>query len=282
MLHLSVALAIYRHPWLVDAATLSLGQQILAGEKIDLEEKADTYNIQLYQDDDNGDSSGTRQTVNGTIAVFPIVGTLYKNDTWCSYGTATIARKLREVVSDSRITAVVLDIESGGGCVDAIPCMLQAIEEVKAAGKPIYVHTDYCCSAAYWIASAADRIYMDNPTASLVGSIGALAQVVETAPGDLEKNGYKIHTIYADESPDKNKAYRALQAGDDGFYKADLSRLVAIFHADIKHNRRDLKPDGNGVLTGDIFYSDQAIDNGLADGVMTLEEVIATVALTSA
>lgn len=281
MLQLSVALAIYRHPWLVDAATLSLGQQILAGEKIDLEAKADTYTIQLYQDDDNDGGPGTKQKVNGAVAVFTIAGTLYKNDTWCSFGTATIAQKLREVANDNRVTAVVLDIESGGGCADAVPVMLQAIDEIKVTGKPVFVHTDYCCSAAYWIASAADRIYMDNSTVSIVGSIGAIAHVVETAPGDLEKNGYKTHTIYAEESPDKNKKYRSLQAGDPGPYKADLSRLVSIFHADITRNRRGLKADGKGVLTGDVFYSDDAITYGLADGLMTLEEVIATAAITS-
>lgn len=281
MLNLSVALAIYRRPWLVDAAALTIGQQILAGDKIDLEAKPDTYRVMLFQDNDDDGPSSTKK-VNGAVAVFPISGTLYKNDTWCSYGTETIAQKLRAVANDNRVSAIVLDIESGGGCVDAIPCMLQAIEEVKAAGKPIFVHTDYCCSAAYWIASAVDRIYMDNATVSQVGSIGALAQVVETAAGDLEKNGYKIHTIYAKESPDKNGAYRALQSGDESLYTADLSRIVSIFHADIRANRANLKADAPGVLTGGVFYSDLAIDNGLADGVMTLDEVIAATALASA
>lgn len=280
MLNLSVALAIYRRPWLVDAAALTVGQQILAGDKIDLEAKPEAYRVLLYQDNDDGPS--TTKKVNGAVAVFPIAGTLYKNDTWCSYGTETIAQKLREVANDNRISAIVLDIESGGGCVDAVPCMLQAIEEIRVAGKPISVHTDYCCSAAYWIASAVDRIYMDNATASQVGSIGALAQVVETSVGDLEKNGYKIHTIYAKESPDKNGAYRALQAGDESLYVTDLSRIVSIFHADIQANRTNLKADAPGVLTGGVFYSDQAIDNGLADGVMTLDEVVAATALSSA
>lgn len=282
MLNIRVALSIFRLPWLVDAATIAIGQRILAGDKLDLEEKDTAYKIQLYQDDDNDDGPATPKKVDGAVAVFPISGTLYKEDTWCSYGTDTIAARLREIANDNRVSAIVLDIASGGGCANAIPPMLQAIEEIKASGKPILVHTDYCCSAAYWIAAAANRIYMDNHTVSIVGSIGAYSQIVETSPGDLEKNGYKIHTIYADESSSKNKAYRALQSGDEGPYKADLSRLVTIFQNDVKNHRANLKAEADGVLTGDNFYSDQAIANGLVDGVMTLEEVIATAALSSA
>lgn len=281
MLNIRVALSIFRLPWLVDATGITIGQRILAGDKLDFEEKDDTYKVLLYQDDNNDDSPGTPQKVTGTVAVFPIAGILYKEDTWCSYGTDTIARRLREVANDKETTAIVLDINSGGGCGNAIPPMLQAIEEIKSAGKPIFVHTDYCCSAAYWIASAADRIYMNNTMSSVVGSIGAYSQIVETAPGDLEKNGYKIHTIYADESTDKNKIYRALQAGDETPCKADLSRLVSFFHSDVKKNRANLKADAEGVLSGGNFYSDEAIATGLADGVMTLEEVVAIAALNS-
>lgn len=282
MLNIRVALSIFRLPWLVDATTLAIGQRILAGDKLELEEKSDAYKFQLYHDDDNDDGSASMKRMDGAVAVFPISGTLLKEDTWCSYGTQTIAQAIRGAANDDRITAIVLDINSGGGCVNAIAPMLQAIEEIKSLGKPVLAHVDFCCSAAYWIASATDRIYMDNSISSAVGSIGAYSQVVETAPGDLEKNGYTIHTIYADESPDKNKAYRALQTGDEGPYKADLSFLVSAFQKDVKKNRVNLAADADGVLSGDIFYSEKAIANGLVDGVMTLEEVIAVAALNSA
>lgn len=281
MLFNKVAISILRHPWLVDATTIAIGQRIIAGDKLDFEQKSDTYEIRLYHDEDD-DGPATKKQVDGAVVVFPVTGTLFKEDTWCTYGTETIARAIRQAAGNKEIIAAVLDVDSGGGCVDAIPPMQRAIVEFKASGKPLLVHTDYCCSAAYWIASAADRIYMDNATVSLVGSIGALAQVVETAPGDLEKDGHKVHMIYADESSDKNKAYRALQAGDESVYKADLSRIVSFFHKDIKANRANLKTEAEGVLTGDVFYSDQAIANGLADGIMPLEEVIAVAALNAA
>lgn len=282
MSDIRVALSLYRHPWLVDAAILAVGQRILAGGKIDLEKKAAAYPVQLVQDaPENPEAPDTEKKVDGAVAVFPLKGMLLKEDTRCSYGTETVARAIRSAAHDDQVIAGVLAVNSGGGCVDAIPCMLKAIDEFRSCGKPIFVHSDYCCSAAYWIASAAERIFMDNTMASMVGSIGALAQVMETAPGDLEKNGYKIHMIYADESPDKNKAYRRLQEGDESVYKEDLSRIVSIFHTDIKANRPNLAADAPGVLTGDVFYADQAVANGLADGVMTLEEVIALAAIDS-
>lgn len=280
MLNIRLALSLFRQPWLIDAATLAIGQRILAGERVDFEKKDDAYRVRLHSDS-AGDDVPTEKSAAGSVAVFPIYGTLYKDDSLCAYGTNTIARTIREAARDDQITAAVLDVNSGGGCIDAVPCMLQAIEDFKSAGKPLFVHAEYCCSAAYWIASAADRIYMDNPIASQVGSIGALYQVVERAPGDLEKDGYKIHTIYAEESPDKNKAYRAIQSGDDRPYKDDLTRTVSVFHTHVKQNRPNLSADAPGVLSGDVFYSDRAIANGLADGVMTLEEVVAVAALDS-
>lgn len=280
MLNIHLALSLFRQSWLVDAATLAIGQRILAGEKADFEMKDDAYRIRLYSDS-TSDGAPAEKNEKGSVAVFPICGTLYKDDSLCAYGTNTISRAIREAARNDQIVAGVLDINSGGGCIDAIPCMLQAIEDFKSTGKPLFVHAEYCCSAAYWIASAANRIYMDNPIASQVGSIGALYQVVERAPGDLEKDGYKIHTIYAEESPDKNKAYRAIQDGDDRPYKDDLTRTVSIFHAHVKQNRPNLSADAPGVLSGDVFYSDRALANGLADGVMTLEEVVAVAALDS-
>lgn len=67
-----VALSLYRHPWLVDAAILAVGQRILAGGKIDLEKKAAAYPVQLVQDaPENPEAPDTEKKVDGAVAVFP-------------------------------------------------------------------------------------------------------------------------------------------------------------------------------------------------------------------
>ena len=53
-----------------------------------------------------------------------------------------------------------------------------------------------------------------------------------------------------------------------------LSHLVAAFHADVKAGRQALRADAPGVLTGATFFADKAIENGLADGIATLQECV--------
>jgi len=122
-----------------------------------------------------------------SVAVVPLHGTMTKYDTCESYGTTFIAKKIREMADDGNVIGIVLDIDSPGGSSSAIPPMLEAIGYAKSKGKPVYAHVDCCASAAYWVASQCDAIYMDNDM-SEVGSIGAMAVYVDySAIHRLEK-----------------------------------------------------------------------------------------------
>ena len=85
----------------------------------------------------------------------------------------------------------------------------------------------------------------------------------------MEKSGQKVHEIYAEESSDKNLAYRQALTGEYTLIRMRLSHLVAAFHADVKAGRQ-----APGVLTGATFFADKAIENGLADGIATLQECV--------
>ena len=75
-----VALSLYRHPWLVDAAILAVGQRILAGGKIDLEKKAAAYPVQLVQDaPENPEAPDTEKKVDGAVALVMALDRAMKN-----------------------------------------------------------------------------------------------------------------------------------------------------------------------------------------------------------
>lgn len=63
----------------------------------------------------------------GTTAIFPLVGTMLKYGTLCSYGTLEIAGAMKEAAKHKNIDSFILDIDSGGGSVDAIAPMLSLI-----------------------------------------------------------------------------------------------------------------------------------------------------------
>ena len=61
---------------------------------------------------------------------------MLKYGTMCSYGTTEIAAVIKQAVSAPNISSIILDMDSGGGAVDAIAPLVDAIAEAKAAGKP--------------------------------------------------------------------------------------------------------------------------------------------------
>lgn len=225
---------------------------------------------------DSGAGAGKAKSV----AIVPLHGTMTKYDTCESYGTTFIANKLREMADDENVIGIVLDIDSPGGSCSAIPPMLEAISYAKAHRKPVYVHADCCASAAYWVASQCDAIYMDNDL-SEVGSIGAMAVFIDSTAAN-PTTGEKTIVIYAEESPDKNFAYREALSGRYEAAKAELKPLVDQFRDAVVAGRPTIHKDQDGVLSGKMFGTAEALRLNMADAKKTLSETIEAVfALTS-
>ena len=209
------------------------------------------------------------------LAIIPLHGTMTKYDTCESYGTTFIAKRLRERADDENVIGIILDIDSPGGSSSAIPPMIEAISHAKAAGKPVYAHVDFCASAAYWVASQCDAIYMDNDL-SEVGSIGAMAVFIDSTAAN-PTTGEKTIVIYAEESPDKNFAYREALSGRYEAAKAELKPLVDQFRDAVVAGRPTIHKDQDGVLSGKMFGTAEALRLNMADAKKTLSETIEAV-----
>lgn len=224
--------------------------------------------------------SGTQTEESKSVAIVPLHGTMTKYDTCTSYGTSFIANKLREMADDENVIGIILDIDSPGGSCSAIPPMLEAIGYARSKGKPVYVHADCCASAAYWVASQCDAIYMDNDL-SEVGSIGAMAVFVDNSATN-PITGERTLVVYADESSEKNRAYREALAGNYEAVKAELQPLVNQFQNAVVAGRPNIQKDEKGVLSGAMFGTSDALRLNMADAKKTLSETIEAVfALTS-
>jgi len=267
-----IALDILRGIWLLHDADALLPYALKFLERKTSEAAKNEYTPSL--------SSGSRSSQKKSssdqkkVLVLPIHGALTKYETCTTYGTTDMAAALLEYASKDDIVGVVLDIDSPGGSSNAIMPMVNAINQVKAMGKPIIVHTDFCASAAIWVASQCDAIFMDN-SLSEIGSIGAYATIFDNSQN--LQTGEKVITIYADESSDKNKGIREALEGKYDTIKAELSELVSDFQTAVKAGRPDLKADAEGVMTGAMFRPAKAIKLGLADGMASLQECIENV-----
>src|SRR5690606_27876496 len=128
-----------------------------------------------------------------------------------------------------------LNIDSPGGASTGATLLADTI---KAFKKPIIasISHGYAASAAYWIASQCDEIYLASPQDS-VGSIGAYCVLVDDSEA-LEKQGYKVKTIYAPQSTQKNAEVRAAFEQDDtSMIEQSLYELVELFKAEVRAGR---------------------------------------------
>jgi len=232
-----------------------------------------------YMQTSTGDFSKAPE---GSVAVISLKGDMMKEGTMCSYGTGEIASVMREAASSKKIIGIRLDIDSGGGAVDAIPPMLDAIAYCQSKGKPVVAACDLCASAAYYVASHCDSIVAVNDISAEFGSIGVMMQFPDYAKY-YEQKGIKIHTIYSDLSDYKNAPFEAARKGDYKSIKEEmLNPLARQFQEAVKSHRKDLKQDIDGILNGRVFYARQSLVNGLIDEVGTTESATEKVRQLSA
>lgn len=220
------------------------------------------------------DSDKYDKAPRGSTAIIPIHGTMIKYGTWCSYGADEIAAIIRQASNCENISSIVLSIDSGGGACDSVAVLVQAIEDTRGTGKPVVASCDMAASAAYWIATACDRIIADNNISSSFGSIGVMCSFADVRPV-YEKMGYVFHEIYADPSSDKNEAFNlALKGEYDKIRKESLNPLAIQFQETVKANRPGVNAEIPGILSGKMFYAKQALEYGLIDDIGTLSKAV--------
>lgn len=227
----------------------------------------------FFQDDEDDEIQESNGSIyddapEGSVAFIPIRGSMMKYGSWCDYGTTEIAGMIRDAASHKNIAAIVLDIDSGGGGVDAVAPLVDAVRFTKEQGKAIVSSVDLCCSAAYWVASETDYIVADNNISAEIGSIGVMMSF-----GDMreyyESKGIKLHEIYSSLSSHKNLGYKEAR---DGKYEKitleELDPLAASFQETIRKNRSGkLDESIEGIIEGKTFFSETALKIGLIDRI---------------
>lgn len=210
-----------------------------------------------------------------SVAIISFHGTMVKHGDMCTYGTAEIADVINEAADSDQICAIVLRIDSGGGAVNAIAPLTTAIKYAQSKNKPVIALCDVAASAAYWVASACDHIMAENNISSEFGSIGVMCSFIDVRPV-LEKEGYKFHEIYSDFSQDKNAAFHAALKGEyDKIKVEDLNPLALSFRDHVIKHRPNLIESTPGILSGKMFWTDEALSFGLIDSIGNIEDACA-------
>ncbi len=179
---------------------------------------------------------------------------------------------LRSAFEDEGAKAVVLRINSPGGSPVQSGIINDEIKRLKALhNKKVYaVVEEMCASGAYYIAVAADEIYVDK--ASLVGSIGVLMDGFGFT-GAMEKLGVERRLLTAGANKGMLDPFSPQNAKQTAFAKDMIDQIHQQFIAVVKEGRGDRLKETPETFSGLFWNGEEAIKLGLADNVGSLDFV---------
>ena len=179
---------------------------------------------------------------------------------------------LRSALEDVGSQAVVLLINSPGGSPVQAGMINDEIHRLKALhNKPVYaVVEETCASAAYYIAAAADNIYVDK--ASLVGSIGVLMDGFGFT-GLMDKLGVERRLLTAGENKGFLDPFSPQSEVQRAYAQSMLSEIHNQFIAVVRKGRGDRLKETPEMFSGLVWSGEKAVALGLADGLGSLDQV---------
>lgn len=223
------------------------------------------------------ENTSGRVEVRDGIAVMNITGPIFRhaNLFHAISGAATaefLMRDFQAALENPVVSKIVLDIDSPGGEVAGIADLADAIHEGNKR-KPVTAFVDYLgASAAYWIASAAGKIY--GSASSFTGSIGVVASFLDRR-GAQERQGVKLYEIISSQSPKKH----ADPGTDEGRSQMQemVDSLAALFIERVALYRG---VTGEKVISdfgkGGVMIARLAQPAGMIDGITTFEALMAS------
>ena len=184
-----------------------------------------------------------------------------------------ISTALQAAFKDKNTQGVVVRINSPGGS----PVQSQEIYDemkrlrVKYPAIPLYVVVeDLCASGGYYVAAAADKIYVAK--GSIVGSIGVRMDSFGVV-GLMEKLGIERRLITAG----KNKAMLDPFLPQEEAHKQIITGLIGEIHEQfitaVREGRGKRLKETPDMFTGLIWTGPKSIELGLADSLGTLDSV---------
>ena len=220
------------------------------------------------------DQADQARLANG-VAVINVTGPIVRYaDTFSAISGATsvdtLARDFATALADPAVDSILLNIDSPGGEVAGINEVAQMVFEARGK-KPICAYVDHmACSAAYWIASAADEIVTD--ATGMLGSIG----VVMVMPNPDARSARDVQFV-SSQSP-KKRPNPNTESGREQI-QGTVDALAEVFIAAVARNRgRSSEQVVAEFGQGGVFVGQQAVDAGLADRLGNFETTLAEMA----
>lgn len=213
------------------------------------------------------------------VAVLPLRGPLEQRPgvavSWLG-GTATDAfgRAFDAALRDRDVRAIVLDIDSPGGSTFGVAELADKVYAARGV-KPVYaIANSEAGSAAYWIASAADRVYI-TPGCE-VGGIGVAAVHVDASKRHAQR-GVKYTLVRAGKHKADTTPYEPLATDAKAYLQKRVDDVYTMLARGVARNL-DVPlatVTGADFAQGRMVGARAAVARNMAHGVATLDDALA-------
>lgn len=259
------------HPQKAEIIMAALADRLGISNAMYLNGRTVSLSNDFDEDEDERESNNPRggyDVVEG-VAIIQIKGTLVQRcGSLRPYSGMTgyngIRQNLMLAMDDSRVKAIMFDIDSPGGEVSGCFDLVDAIYEMRGI-KPMHsILSESAYSAAYAIASATDKITV--PRTGGVGSIGVVTMHIDWSKA-ISEAGMKVTFItYGDRKAEGNQ-FEPLSKETLNRIQSDITKMGELFVSTISRNR-NLSSAAIRATEAACYMGADGVAIGLADAVM--------------
>lgn len=207
----------------------------------------------------------------GYVALVRLNGSIGPGE---EFSAETVLPVLHEAFSDKQAKGVVLDINSGGGTPVQASIIHDAILELKNKyhKKVVVVGEDMMASGAYFVAVAADKIYV-NPN-TITGSIGVIMKEFGF-PDLLKKAGVERRVYTSGINKDRLDPFLPQNKEDIAKIRQVIGEIHTNFQSVVEAGRKGkLRGNPSDLFSGDFWSGPTALKLGLVDALGNLSDVL--------
>jgi protease-4 len=180
---------------------------------------------------------------------------------------------LQAAFKDKNTKGIVIRINSPGGSPVQAGYIYDEIKRLRGLHPeiPLYaVVEDICASGGYYIAAAADKIYVDK--ASIIGSIGVLMDGFGFT-GTMEKLGVERRLLAAGDNKGFLDPFSPIQEKQKAHAETMLDDIHQQFITVVRQGRGKRLKETPDMFSGLLWVGQKSIELGLADALGGLDYV---------
>src|SRR5215212_1423164 len=180
--------------------------------------------------------------------------------------------QLRKAKADKRVGAVLLDIRMLGGGWAKADEIRDAVADFRKSGKPIYAYMEFGGDKEYYVATAAERIYVP-PIGDLF--INGLAAESMHFKGSFDKLGivWDSYQIEKYKTAPESFTREDMSEGERETLNSLLDEIFNRYVTQVAEARHKSVEDVTALIDNAPHNAPAALEAGLIDGALYREEV---------